>query len=83
MVAARLANMSHGGNRKAEDQAANLPVEITQTKAAEMLNVGERSLRSAKQVITEGSPELVQAVERGQVSVSAAAEVDASRKLKL
>lgn len=76
-VAAKLANLTHGGDRKS-DQAANLPDDrapVTQTQAADMLNVSERSVRTAKTVIEQGAPELVAAVESGAVSVSAAAAV--------
>jgi len=73
MVAARVATLGHGGDRKS-DQAANLPVE-TQARAAEMLNVSERTVRNARKVQQAAAPELAQAVERGEVSVSAAAEV--------
>lgn len=75
VVAAKIANMRHGGDRRS-DQAANLPVEnVSQSAAAEMLNVSERTVRSARTVIDEGAPELVAAVETGIVSVSAAADV--------
>lgn len=40
-----------------------------------MLNVSERSVKTAKHVQDHGAPELVHAVEAGEVSVSAAAEV--------
>lgn len=73
MVAAKIATIGHGGDRKS-DQAANLPVE-TQARAAELLNVSERTVRSARRVVDHGAPELVQAVESGKVSVSAAADV--------
>jgi ParB-like chromosome segregation protein Spo0J len=73
MVAAALAKLPHGGDRRS-DQAANLPLE-TQSAAASLLNVGERSVRAAKTVIEEGVPELKEAVERGEVSVAAAEKV--------
>lgn len=76
-VAAKLANMTHGGDRKS-DQAANLQDDrapVTQAQAADMLNVSERSVATAKKVIEQGAPELVAAVESGAVSVSAAASV--------
>ena len=44
MVSARLANLSHGGDRKA-DQDANLRLDVTRVQAAEMLNVSERSVK--------------------------------------
>ena len=73
LVAARLATIGHGGDRRS-DQAANLPA-VTQAAAAERLNVSERSVRDAREVIDKGAPELVQAVERGEVAVSVAAKV--------
>lgn len=72
MVAAKLANMRQGNFSK----AANLPVSpVSQSHAAEMLNVSERTVRSAREVLDEGAPELVEAVQHGRVSVSAAADV--------
>lgn len=71
MVAAKLAKLPKGTNQHTAGPA-NLP---TQTQAAEMLNVSERTLRTAKVVEEQGAPELVAAVESGQVSVSAAADV--------
>lgn len=44
-----------------------------------MLNVGERSVKRAKEVLRDGALELVQAVESGRVSVSAAADVSELR----
>jgi hypothetical protein len=44
----------------------------TQTAAAALLNVGKRSVERAREVLDEGAPELIEAVERGRVSVSAA-----------
>lgn len=73
IVAARIATLKHGGDRVSE-QAASLPV-ATQAEAAEMLNVSERSVRSAREVIDHGVPELVSAVERGTVSVSLAEKI--------
>jgi hypothetical protein len=67
MAAARLANLKHG---QRADRAANLPV--SQSAAAEMLKVSERSVRSATQVRDHAVPELSDKVDRGEVSVSAA-----------
>lgn len=75
MVASKLANMGHGGRR---GQEANLPLErppVTNTSAAELLNVSERTVKTARKVRDQGAPELSEAVERGEVSVSAAADV--------
>jgi ParB-like chromosome segregation protein Spo0J len=72
MVAARIANLPLGANQHRSGQLADAP---TQEQAASMLNVGERSVRRAREVLDEGAPELVEAVDRGAVSVSAAADV--------
>lgn len=76
-VAAKLSNMKRTDtlvqNRSANLQDGDAPV--SQAQAAEMLNVSERSVASAKKVIEQGTPELVDAVERGDASVSAAAEM--------
>lgn len=73
MVAASLANMPHGGDRKSENQNANLHVDRQQ--AADMLQVSSRSVASAAKVQDDGAPELIDAVRQGTVSVSAAADV--------
>lgn len=41
-------------------------------KAAELLNVSPRSVKQAGKVIHQGTPELIHAVESGELSVSAA-----------
>lgn len=44
-------------------------------QAAALLNVSPRTVGNAKRVLDKGSPELVAAVERGDLAVSAAAEI--------
>lgn len=73
MVAARLANMRQG-ERTDLQPSANLP-KVSSANAAEMLNVAERSVTSARKVIDSGTPELVKAVESGAVPVSVAAKI--------
>jgi hypothetical protein len=69
MVAAKLATLRRGDNQHS-------PIgETSQAKAAELLNVGKRSVERAAIVRETGSPELVRAVEQGVVSVTAAADV--------
>lgn len=56
-VAAKLANMTRGGDRRS-DQSANLHFEnspVTISQAAEMLNVSERSVKTARKVQEEGA----------------------------
>jgi N6-adenosine-specific RNA methylase IME4 len=68
MVAAKLATLRDG---QRADLVEGLPI----GRASALLNVGERSVSRAREVIDCGAPELRQAVERGGVSVSAAADV--------
>jgi ParB-like chromosome segregation protein Spo0J len=67
MVAGKLATLKQGGNQYSE----GLPI----GRSSELLNVGDRSVARAHEVLDHGVPELRQAVERGEVSVSAAADV--------
>lgn len=71
MVAAKIATAKDG--RPAET-GVNLP-QLTNSQAAGKLNISPETVKHAKTVQTHGVPELVQAVEKGDVSVSAAAEV--------
>lgn len=73
MAAAKIATITHGGDRRS-DQAANLPT-VTQAFAAKALNVSERSVRSARKIIDEGSKALQKAVENGEIAVSKGASV--------
>jgi ParB-like chromosome segregation protein Spo0J len=68
IVAAKIATLKDG---QRSDLVQGLPI----GRAAEMLNVGERSVARAKAVLDEGIPEPATAIERGEISVSAAAEL--------
>jgi N6-adenosine-specific RNA methylase IME4 len=68
-IAAKLAILPQG---RPSDNPANLPVR--QANAAAMLNVSERSVRSAAVVRDKAEPELRRAVEQGHLPVSSAAQ---------
>ena len=70
MVAAKIATLKDG--QRQVGQLADVP---SQDQAASMLKVGERSVRRAREVLDEGSSELIEAVEQGTIAVSAAAEI--------
>jgi ParB family chromosome partitioning protein len=80
-IAARLANMP--AHRPVK--YANLPTflkhsahnlsPVSQSEAASLLNVSERSVKTARKVQTEAPAEIVQAVDDGRISVSLAAQV--------
>ena len=75
MAAARIANLTKSdAANMGHGATANLQSH-TRAGAADMLSVSERTVNTARKVITEGAPELVRAVESGRVSVSAAADV--------
>lgn len=74
MVAAKLANMPQGF--RSDRRSAKLPEVpvVSQSQAADMLNVSERSVRSAVDVQQRAHPTIVRAAERGVLPVSAAAQ---------
>jgi hypothetical protein len=61
MIAADIANMRRGGDRRS-DQSSILSNDISQTKAAETLNVSRTYVQSAKPVLASGDAELIAAV---------------------
>ena len=70
LVAAKLANLSGGRPSKTARKRA-----VTQTDAAALLRVGRTTVQSARQVLDRGVAELITAVERDQVKVTAAAAI--------
>jgi ParB-like chromosome segregation protein Spo0J len=70
MVADRIAALPDGVRQVGK--FADVP---TQAESARIMNVSERSVRTARKVRKNGVPELAAAVDRGEISVSAAAEV--------
>lgn len=84
MAAGKLANLRRGGfegnkNAVAEKTNAGIPAlekpVVTQTKAAEMLNVSRDSVQQARLIQGHGSPELGEAVGRGEISLAAAVDL--------
>ncbi len=67
----RLATMGQG---RPETDIASIEA-MSQPKAAEMLNVGRATVQRAREVLDSGTPDLVKAVERGEMKVSSAAIV--------
>ncbi|RFU14304.1 hypothetical protein DZD18_02660 [Rhodobacteraceae bacterium W635] len=57
------------------EQAAPKPPLTSNADAAEMLNVSERSVRSARKVHDSAPPEVSRAVDEGRMSVSLASKV--------
>jgi ParB-like chromosome segregation protein Spo0J len=72
MVAAKIANLADGQRADQAGASIDAPA-ITQSAAAEILNVSRPSVQRARRVREKGAPEVVMAVERGEMSVSRAA----------
>jgi len=76
VIAAKLANMTRGGIRPGQNtktsQIANLQFEgeISQSTAAELLNVSPRLVAAVK-AVERAAPELVEKIERGEAKASA------------
>jgi hypothetical protein len=60
---------------KAIDPLANLPQGPARDQAAALMGVSPRTVEAAGKVLKHGTPELIQSVESGQVSVSAASHL--------
>lgn len=73
MVADKIATLKKG--RPEENASIDAFNSITQSQAAEMMNVSRKSVQRARVVRERGVPELAAAVESGNVSLSAAAAV--------
>lgn len=67
MIAARAASLVLGGNQYSD----GLPI----GGAAKILNISPRSISRAKEILRDGIPELVEAVERGKRALSSAVEI--------
>jgi ParB-like chromosome segregation protein Spo0J len=85
MAAGRLANLKHGlnkntleakkgkyGTERPKDPSCQTTASIKE--AADIFGVGEQSVKRARKVLKDGTPELVAAVEKGEMTVTAAAE---------
>ncbi len=66
MVAAKLSNLNHGRPKKTNVEITTL----SQTEAAKMLNVSRDAVIQAMAVQNHGTPELIAAVQSGEVAVS-------------
>jgi hypothetical protein len=72
MVAAKLAQLPRGANQHASRDASS---EISQTEAADLMHVGRAQVQRARVVQERAVPELVAVVDRGLISVAAAARL--------
>jgi DNA-binding transcriptional regulator YdaS (Cro superfamily) len=78
MTAAKLANLSPGRPQKTVDAGTV----ISQSKAADMFAVSRESVNAAVKIQSKGVPELVEAVEKGEVSLTAGAAIAGTSAIK-
>lgn len=79
LAAARLERFTHGGDRQHAENAttsSNGPHgPLSKVTAGKLLNVGHQTVGRGRRVLDHGTPTLIAAVERGAVTVAAAADV--------
>jgi len=75
MVAAKLASLALGANQHTKEGTS---IDV----ASKLLNVGRASIDRARKVLAVGDAKLIEAVEQGKVSVSAAASQAANKDEK-
>ena len=73
LIAARIANLPRGNptgaNQHGEGNRLTGPIPPTVAQAAEMLNVGERTVKRGRAVLASGNEETIREVERGEMSL--------------
>ena len=74
MVAASLANMVVGGKETNSANLQNCPL-VSQSSAAELLQVSPRSVATAAKVERSAPSEVVEAAKTGNISLNMAAQV--------
>jgi ParB-like chromosome segregation protein Spo0J len=76
MLAAKIATIKHGGDRRSSDfQDANVHFETPLDQAADLVNVSRRTAAHGRKVVAKGTARLQEAVEAGTIPISTAAEV--------
>jgi hypothetical protein len=84
MIGARLETMEWGTNQYVTKEmpigTSSPSAPVSREKAAEMVNVSERTVARAKLVLQEGTPEEIKAADHGTSSLTALAEKIAKRR---
>jgi chemotaxis protein histidine kinase CheA len=73
LVAAKLSNLSNGQHKASSAILPSSKPPVTQAEAAKELNVSERSVHTAKEVLREAPKKEVKAIERGEKTVATVA----------
>jgi hypothetical protein len=72
MIAAQIANITHGGDRVSEQARNSALAPISQKQAAETFHVSVDSVKEATKLKREAPPEIIKAVTDGETSLNAA-----------
>lgn len=75
MVASRLATLDRGNPNFTNSNVEISTIGVSQSQAAELLNVSRESVVSARKVLDQGSEALIQKVDAGELAVSTAAKI--------
>lgn len=67
-----LRGFDHGGDRKSDHDSGSKRDPLTTEKAAELLGLSRDEFFRIQKVVQKGSPELIQAMDAGKMSISAA-----------
>lgn len=78
MVAAKIANLRDGQTK----QAASTDAPVSQAEAAQLFNVSRKTVQRAKFVTENAIPEVIEQVERGEITVTAAERFAKIPKIK-
>ena len=65
MIAAKIANMGHGGDRKRDETKGSIEPLKSNSEAAELMNVSKETVKRAKKVINNAVPVLQSMVTEG------------------
>jgi hypothetical protein len=72
MVAARLANLAKGVNKRIRPAGRSSQEDMSQEDAAKKMNVAERTVQRARKVLSGAVPEVVRMVDAGELSLGPA-----------
>jgi Arm DNA-binding domain len=80
MIAAKIANLRHGGDQVSDQARNSVLAPVSQAQAADALNVSVDSVREAHKLNEEAPPEIIKAVRDGKMSLNAAKQATKTDK---
>jgi ParB-like chromosome segregation protein Spo0J len=79
LIAEKMWTMKHGGDRKSY-QVVDRRLDTTRERAAQIMNVGLSSVERVRRTRKNGVPEVIEAMEKGVITVDAASKITALPK---